>query len=94
MLTDGTRTVELHHVKDLEHSDGMLIAFLPKERVLFTGDFNVPAAGQAVSPAIKTLVDNTERLKLDFDRHVTVHAPNPDRPLTKADLLALLKSGS
>ena len=69
------RGLELHHVKDLEHSDGMLISFLPKERVLFTGDFNFPPAGQAVSPAIKTLVDNTERLKLDFDRHVTVHAP-------------------
>lgn len=74
VLTDGARTIELHHVKELEHSDGMLVAFLPKERILFTGDFNVPAAGQAVSPAIKTLVDNTERLKLDFDRHVTVHA--------------------
>jgi hypothetical protein len=46
-----------------------------------------------VSPAIKTLVDNVERLKLDFDRHVTVHAPNPDRPLTKADLLGLVKGG-
>ena len=91
VLKDDTQTVELHHVKGLEHSDGMLIAFLPKERILFTGDFNVPAAGQAVSPAIKTLVDNTERLKLDFERHVTVHAPTPDRPLTKADLLALLK---
>jgi hypothetical protein len=91
VLGDATRTIELHHVKDLEHSDGMLIAFLPKERILFTGDFNVPAANQPVSPAIKTLVDNTERLKLDFDRHVLVHAPNPDRPLTKADLLALLK---
>jgi glyoxylase-like metal-dependent hydrolase (beta-lactamase superfamily II) len=93
VLSDATRTIELHHVKGLEHSDGMLIAFLPKERILFTGDFNVPAANQPVSPAIKTLVDNTDRLKLDFDRHVLVHAPNPDRPLTKADLLALLKSG-
>jgi glyoxylase-like metal-dependent hydrolase (beta-lactamase superfamily II) len=91
VLRDETHTIELHHVKGLEHSDGMLIAFLPKERILFTGDFNIPAAGQAVSPAIKTLVDNTERLKLDFDRHILVHAPNPDRPLTKADLLALLK---
>lgn len=91
VLTDGTQTIELHHVQNLEHSDGMLIAFLPKEKILFTGDFNVPAAGQAVSPAIATLVQNVERLKLDFERHVLVHAPNPDRPLTKADLLALLK---
>jgi glyoxylase-like metal-dependent hydrolase (beta-lactamase superfamily II) len=91
VLKDDTRTIELHHVLNLEHSDGMLIAFLPKERILFTGDFNVPAAGQPVSPAIATLVANVERLKLDFEAHVLVHAPNPDRPLTKADLLALAK---
>lgn len=91
VLADDTHTIELHHVKGLEHSDGMLIAFLPKERILFTGDFNIPAAGQAVSPAIATLVQNVERLKLDFEGHVLVHAPNPDRPMTKADLMALLK---
>jgi glyoxylase-like metal-dependent hydrolase (beta-lactamase superfamily II) len=91
VLTDGTHTIELYHVLNLEHSDGMLIAFLPKEKILFSGDFNVPAAGQPVSPAIPTLVQNVERLKLDFDAHVLVHAPNPDRPQTKADLLALAK---
>jgi glyoxylase-like metal-dependent hydrolase (beta-lactamase superfamily II) len=91
VLNDADHPIELHHVKGLEHSDGMLIAFLPKEKILFTGDFNVPAAGQAVSPAIGTLVQNVERLKLDFDRHVLVHAPTPDRPLTRADLMALLK---
>jgi hypothetical protein len=37
------------------------------------------------------MVQNVERLKLDFDRHVLVPAPNPDRPQTKADLLALAK---
>lgn len=92
VLKDETHTIELHHVKNLDHSDGMLIAFLPKERILFTADFNIPAAGQPVSPAIGTLVQNVERLKLDFDRHVLVHPPNPDRPLTKADLLALATS--
>ena len=91
VLTDDTRTIELHHVTSLEHSDGMLVAFLPAEKILFTGDFNVPAAGQPVAPAIAILVQNVDRLKLDFDRHVLVHAPTPDRPLTRADLLALLK---
>jgi hypothetical protein len=91
VLKDGMRTIELHHVKNLDHSDGMLIAFLPKEKILFTGDFNIPAPGQPVAPAIATLVQNVDRLKLDFDRHVLVHAPVPDRPLTKADLLALAK---
>jgi glyoxylase-like metal-dependent hydrolase (beta-lactamase superfamily II) len=91
VLRDDTHTIELHHVKNLEHTDGMLIAYLPREKILFTADFNVPAAGQPVSPAIATLVQNVDRLKLDFDTHVLVHAPNPDRPQTKADLLALAK---
>jgi glyoxylase-like metal-dependent hydrolase (beta-lactamase superfamily II) len=91
VLRDDTRTIELHHIKNLEHSDGMLVAYLPKEKILFTADFNVPGPGQAVSPSIATLVENIERLQLDFDRHVLVHAPNPDRPMTKADLLALAK---
>jgi glyoxylase-like metal-dependent hydrolase (beta-lactamase superfamily II) len=91
VLQDETRTIELHHVAGLEHSDAMLMAYLPKEKILFTADFNPPPAGQPVSPSIATLVQNIERLQLDFDRHVMVHAPNPDRPMTKADLLALVK---
>jgi glyoxylase-like metal-dependent hydrolase (beta-lactamase superfamily II) len=91
VLQDATRTIELHHVAGLEHSDAMLMAYLPKEKILFTADFNPPPPGQPVSPSIATLVQNIERLQLDFDRHVTVHASNPDRPMTKADLLALVK---
>lgn len=91
VLQDETRTLELHAVKNLEHSDAMLMAFLPKEKILFTADFNIPAPGQPVSPSIPALVANLERLGLDFDRFVTVHPPTPDRPLTRADLLALMK---
>ena len=94
VLGDSTRTIELHHIKNLEHSDAMLVAYLPKEKILFTADFNVPGPGQAVSPSIATLVENIERLQLDFDRHVMVHAPNPDRPMTRADLLALAKGAN
>ena len=91
VLKDDTHTIELYHIKDLAHSDGMLVAYLPKEKILFTGDFNIPAAGQPPAPAIATLVQNVERLKLDFEGHVLVHAPNPDRPLTRADLMTLAK---
>jgi glyoxylase-like metal-dependent hydrolase (beta-lactamase superfamily II) len=91
VLKDEMRTLELHHVAKLEHSDAMLMAYLPKEKILFTADFNVPGPGQAVSPSLATLVQNIERLQLDFERHITVHAPNPDRPLTRADLMALVK---
>jgi glyoxylase-like metal-dependent hydrolase (beta-lactamase superfamily II) len=91
VLQDAAHTIELHHVENLAHSDGMLIAYLPKEKILFTADFNVPPPGQPVSPAIGTLVQNIDRLKLDFDKHVLVHPPTPDRPMTRADLLELAK---
>jgi glyoxylase-like metal-dependent hydrolase (beta-lactamase superfamily II) len=86
VLRDNTRTLELHHVEKLEHSDGMLIAYLPKEKILFTADFPLPAPGQPIDPSTTTLIENIERLGLDFERYVTVHAPSPDRPLTRADL--------
>ena len=91
VLKDETHTVELHHIQNLQHSDGMLVAYLPKEKILFTADFNIPAQGQPPAPAIATLVQNIERLKLDFEGHVLVHAPNPDRPMTRADLMSLAK---
>ena len=91
VLKDETHTVELYHIQNLQHSDGMLVAYLPKEKILFTADFNIPAQGQPPAPAIATLVQNIERLKLDFEGHVLVHAPNPDRPMTRADLMALAK---
>ncbi len=91
VLKDDTHTIELYHIENLAHSNGMLVGYLPKEKILFTADFNIPAQGQPVSPFIGVLVQNVDRLKLDFDRHVLVHAPNPDRPLTRADLLSLAK---
>jgi hypothetical protein len=91
VLRDEIGAIELHHVEQLAHSDGMLIAWLPKARILFTADFDVPGPGQPVSPSIATLVENLDRLGLDFDRHVLVHTPSPDRAMTRADLLALAK---
>ncbi len=32
VFTDGRRTVEIHNIKGLPHADGMLIAYLPREK--------------------------------------------------------------
>jgi glyoxylase-like metal-dependent hydrolase (beta-lactamase superfamily II) len=89
VLQDATRTLELHAVKNLDHSDAMLIAYLPKEKVLFTADFNAAELGQPLTPSLQTLAATIERLGLDFDEHVTVHPGDPDRRLTRAYLAEL-----
>ena len=68
VFQDATRTVELHHIKGLPHADGMLIAYLPKERIIAYGDmFNLPAPNAPppteANVAHVVMVDNLERLK-------------------------------
>jgi glyoxylase-like metal-dependent hydrolase (beta-lactamase superfamily II) len=84
VYSDGTRTVELYHVSPVPHSNGLLIAYLPKEKVLFQGDFSLPAAGQPANDHVKALVPILEKLNLNFDRYINVHTSAT--PQTKADL--------
>ena len=84
VYSDGARTVELYHVAPVPHSNGMLVAYFPKEKILFQGDFSLPAAGQPGNDHVKALVPVLEKLKLDFDRYINVHASAT--PQTKAEL--------
>jgi glyoxylase-like metal-dependent hydrolase (beta-lactamase superfamily II) len=84
VYSDGTRTVVMYHVAPVPHSNGLMIAFIPKEKVLFQGDFSLPAPGQPANDHIKALVPILEKLNLDFDRYINVHTSAT--PQTKADL--------
>jgi glyoxylase-like metal-dependent hydrolase (beta-lactamase superfamily II) len=87
VYTDGTRTVEMYHIYPAPHSNGLMVAYLPKEKVLFQGDFSLPNAGEAANDHIKALVPALEKLKVtDFDRYINVHASA--QPQTKAMLWA------
>jgi glyoxylase-like metal-dependent hydrolase (beta-lactamase superfamily II) len=88
VYSDGTRTVELYHVYPAPHSNGLLIAYIPKEKILFQGDFTV-TPGEPANDHVKALGPVVlDKLKLDFDKYIPVHAGNA--PLTKADLLKSL----
>jgi glyoxylase-like metal-dependent hydrolase (beta-lactamase superfamily II) len=84
VYSDGTHTVEMYYVSPVPHSNGLMIAYLPKERVIFQGDFSLPAAGQPANDHVKALVPILEKLNLNFDRYINVHASAT--PQTKADL--------
>ena len=95
VFQDATRTVEIHLIKGLPHADGLLVAYLPKEKILAYADmFNLPTAAQPVPnpPVVGTMVflDNIERLKLEPERVMSVHALNPDRLTSVADIRASL----
>ena len=96
VFTDGTRTLEVHEGKGLPHADGMLMACLPKERILAYADmYNAPAPNAPAAPPTAghvVMAANVDRLKLDVDTIVSVHAPVPDRPLRMTELRAGLKS--
>ena len=77
-LTDGTTTVELIDIGPGGHTDEMLVAYLPAEKLVFQGDLvNRPANGD---PA--TINDTTvhfaswiESSNLAVDRIIGVHGP-------------------
>jgi glyoxylase-like metal-dependent hydrolase (beta-lactamase superfamily II) len=85
VYSDGTRTVELYHVAPVPHSNGLMIAYMPKERIIFQGDFSLPAAGQPGNDHVKALVPILEKLNLvNFDRYINVHTSAAAQ--TKAEL--------
>jgi glyoxylase-like metal-dependent hydrolase (beta-lactamase superfamily II) len=85
VYSEGGRTVEFYHVSPVPHSNGLMVAYFPKEKILFQGDFSLPAPGQPGNDHVKALVPALERIKVtDFERYINVHASNA--PQTKEEL--------
>ena len=78
VLGDGTRTIELLRATDTNHSDTMLMAYLPKERLLIEADLFTPGPPNApppaqINPNNANLVDNLARLGRPVDRILPLH---------------------
>ena len=91
VFQDATRTFEVHRIQGLPHADGLLVGYLPKEKILVYADmFNLPPADSPVPnpPVVGTMVfaDNIDRLKLDVERVMSVHSLNPDRLTSVAEI--------
>lgn len=104
VLQDATRTLELHALKTNAHDEGMLVAFLPAERILVEVDLytppapgqgpaggqgaGAPAADAPVNPNALALLTGLEKLRLDFDTILPLHGA---AKATRADLYAFVK---
>ena len=91
VFQDDTRTLEIHVIKGLPHADGLVVAYLPKERILAYADmFNLPTDASPVPnpPVVGTGVfaDNIVRLNLQPERILSVHNLSPNRLATVDDI--------
>jgi glyoxylase-like metal-dependent hydrolase (beta-lactamase superfamily II) len=90
--TNG-KVVELHRIPN-EHSDGMLAVYLPAEKVLWSADITAVNPNPNQLGVLKSAVDAIDKLKLDYNGWIPAHPPNPDKPLTKADVMSAVKAGT
>lgn len=85
-LTDATRTMKIHYVQPLQHVEGMLMAYLPNEKILVEADLFDTHAGRAAgaSPLTRTLVNQVRALRLDVAQVIPIHG----QPAPWSDVLA------
>ena len=76
-LSDGTREMHITYVQPLAHVEGMLMAYLPKEKIAIEADlFDSPAQGApapAATAANRTFYNHVERLNMQVDTIAPIH---------------------
>ncbi len=80
LFDDGKQTVEIIDIGPSPHAKEMLIAYLPKEKLVFQGDLvNMPNSGKYRSTTVNDTTvhffEKITRLGLDVDRISGVHGP-------------------
>ena len=78
VLSDATHSVELYRIQGNTHADGLIMAYLPKEKLLVEADLYTPAPPNTAppaqpNPASVNLYDNIERLNLAVDQILPLH---------------------
>jgi glyoxylase-like metal-dependent hydrolase (beta-lactamase superfamily II) len=78
VLSDGTRTVEIHHIAGNLHADDLLMVYLPKEKLLVEADVYTPLAPNAAPPTPANpftvgFADHLGKLGLAVDQILPLH---------------------
>jgi glyoxylase-like metal-dependent hydrolase (beta-lactamase superfamily II) len=84
---DSMNRLELHSVPQL-HTDGMLVAVLPQQGVMFQADFTLPQAGAEANPFVRELAQYVADNDVQFERYLAVHAAQ--EPQSRDDLLGAI----
>ena len=74
VLTDGTRSVELYQIVGNGHHDGLVMAYLRKEKLLIEADaFSLFGIPKTPNPYSVNLEANVRRLNIDVDKILPIH---------------------
>ncbi len=75
VITDNSRILRVYYVQPLQHVAGMLMAYLPAERIAFEADlFDTHEAPRAAQmPAMRSFYNQVQRMKLDIATVAPVH---------------------
>ena len=78
VLSDGTRTVEIHHVAGNGHAEDLLMVYLPKEKLLVEADVYTPLAPNVTPPTPPSVytvafADHVGKLGLAVDQILPLH---------------------
>ncbi|MBI4465128.1 MAG: MBL fold metallo-hydrolase [Acidobacteria bacterium] len=78
VLTDGSRTLEIHHIQGNGHNEAFVMAYLPRERILVQADLWSPRPAGAPpaappSPFTVNFYENINRLQFRVERIAPVH---------------------
>ena len=75
VITDNSRILRVYYVQPLQHAAGMLMAYLPAERIAFEADLfdthEPPKSAQI--PAMRSFYTQVQRMKLDVATVAPVH---------------------
>ena len=91
-LKDDSRSMHVSYVHPLPHVEGMLVAYLPEQRMLIEADLFdslPPGAPRQVEAEAshRSLLTHVQRLGLDVDTIVPIHG----QPVPWADFLAVIE---
>jgi len=79
VMNDGGREIDIIHIENNNHNEGILMVYIPKEKVLVEADDFTPPAPNGPPPApravafTKNLNANIQRLKLDVVTIAPLH---------------------
>ena len=80
LMTDGARSLVIYHYAGNMHNPGMLMVYLPKEKILIEADSFSPSAAPLTAPPnglanLGHFYESVKRLRLDVEQIIPIHGP-------------------